>query len=436
MGGFGPLGRLARATGGAATGSDQYYVFCYFGGGWDILLSLDPRDPLLFHEGNVKNTLIQPGYEFIEDFDTTLLQGPGDYMLGPFMGELAQHLDKLAIVRGMSMETLTHAVGRRRFITGKPPAGLSARGSSGATWLASALGSEHAIPNLAMRVETYNADQPNYATGLSVSTVDDLLRALRPSDPALSQIERQQVDELLSNMAACPNALRSPFWQSSEESRIRSQDMVAAQLDSLFDFMANTDEMGELRDHYDIANANDARSSARAQAAVAAQALKGGVSRVVSVQLTGNLDTHFEEWATDQGPRQMEGFDAVARLVEDLGSSQYKDTSETWLDHTTIIGFSEFCRGALMNSRGGRDHSLTNACFLIGGNVQGGQVIGRSSDVGMAPTPTNLTTGQWDLEFGEVIRPEHVLRTLMVDAGIEEDDADLRVDPITALLKP
>ena len=45
---------------------------------------------------------------------------------------------KICVVRGMSMETLTHEAGRRRFITGKPPSGLLARGSSGATWLACA----------------------------------------------------------------------------------------------------------------------------------------------------------------------------------------------------------------------------------------------------------------------------------------------------------
>ena len=47
FGGFSSLARLARAD----TLQDRYYVFCYFSGGWDILLGLDPRDPQQFNNG-------------------------------------------------------------------------------------------------------------------------------------------------------------------------------------------------------------------------------------------------------------------------------------------------------------------------------------------------------------------------------------------------
>ena len=434
FGGMKPLGWLANATGVQGLTEDRYFVFCYCGGGWDVLLSLDPRDPQFFHAGNVKNTFIDPGYERIEDYDTTLIPVGSDRYLGPFMGDLVDHFDKMTIVRGMSMDTLTHEVGRRRFLTGKPPAGLLARGSSAATWLASALGADNPIPNLAMRVESYNVDQPNYASGLKVSQVEDLVRALAPDGVQLSNVARQQVNALLEQTAQCPEAKLSPFWQRSEESRVRAGEMVEQQLDALFDFMAPTNEMTDLRAHYGITNSNSLRNSPGAQAALAAQALKGGVSRVVSVQLTSNLDTHYEEWAEDQGPRQMEAFNAISRLMEDLEASPYGDTGNSWLDHTTIVVFSEFQRGALINAGGGRDHSLTNGCILAGAGIEGGQIIGRSSDIGMEPTPMNLTTGQWD-PGGEIIKPEHIIQTLMTDVGIEGDPADLRVDPIGALLK-
>ena len=94
-------------------------------------------------------------------------------------------------------------------------------------------------------------------------------------------------------------------------------------------------------------------------------------------------------------------------------------------DHTVIVGFSEFSRTPLINVRGGRDHSLTNACFVAGGNIRGNQVIGASSDLALQPTKTNLVTGLPDLG-GEVIRPEHVLQTLFDEVGIGEKP-DLRV---------
>ena len=44
---------------------------------------------------------------------------------GPYLGDLLGHASKLAVVRGISMDTLTHEVGRRRFLTG----GFQASGS-------------------------------------------------------------------------------------------------------------------------------------------------------------------------------------------------------------------------------------------------------------------------------------------------------------------
>ena len=44
MGGLSPILRLAQASEGAAAvgEKDRYYIFCYFGGGWDVLVTLTP----------------------------------------------------------------------------------------------------------------------------------------------------------------------------------------------------------------------------------------------------------------------------------------------------------------------------------------------------------------------------------------------------------
>jgi hypothetical protein len=430
LGGLGPLQRLARAAEGTVA-DDHYYIFCYFNGGWDILLGLDPRDPTAFHSENIQNTLIYPGYELLEVTDGQLVQA-GDITFGPAIGGLAAHADKLSIVRGMSMDTLTHSAGMRRFLTGKPPSGLQARGSSAATWFASLLGEGDPIPNLAVRVESYNDSLPSYASGLSVTSVGDLIRALQASGKQITQIERQQIDELLSQQTQCPGALVSPFLQNTEVARRRAHEMVSKQLDTLFDFM--DDEWAPLRELYGIQNATQAQSSPQAQAALASQAIKGGVSRVVSIEVTRGLDTHYDDWLDNQPELQMQGFDVVASLLTDLASSEYKGTSDSWLDHTTIVGFSEFSRTAMINDFSGRDHSLTNACFLAGAGIKGGQVLGRSSNVGMMPVPLDLMTGADD-PAGDIVRPEHIIQALFHDIGVTDDPADLRVEPLMPLLK-
>jgi hypothetical protein len=401
---------------------DRYYIFCYFPGGWDILLSLDPRDPSRFTNGNLRSTQIQPGYELLQGNNAQLIQS-GGITWGPHIGELARHTDKVTVVRGMSMETLTHEVGRRRFITGKAPSGLQARGSSAATWLASHYGGSEAIPNLSVQVETYNRGLPNYATGLAVNSVSDLLRALRPADPSLAARLVQQIGGRLTDAALCPRGAQSSLWTNAEASRKKAQDMVTGGLSSAFDFRANSPAMQLIRDHYGF-NRNQTNTP-EVQGAMAVQAITSGISRCASISVCPGLDTHFDDWQTDQGPRQEVGFRVVSRMVEDLAQRPYGDTGESWLDRTVIVGFSEFSRTPMLNTRGGRDHALTNACFLMGGKVRGGQVIGASSDVGMMPTTTNLLTGRPDPE-GEVILPEHVLQTLFDEVGIGSAP-DLRV---------
>ncbi|MFT7582202.1 MAG: hypothetical protein ACI9MR_003884 [Myxococcota bacterium] len=457
VGGGDLMSQLARAAAAPNTGAfpDRNYIFVYFSGGWDVLLSLDPRNPQVFSNANMATTRIQTGYELLNGVDTPYVDalGDGSMWVGPYMGELQAHADKLAIVRGMSMDTLTHETGRRRFLTGRPPSGLKARGSSTDTWLAASLGEDSPVPNLSIRVESYNVgDLPNYSTALKTAGLDDLLRVLEPAGPQLGDLQERQLDELLRKAVECPNAAQSDLWQRAELSRAKARQMVERRLFGYFDFRSNASDIVSLRERYAIPNTGaTALASSASMAAMAATAVMNGISKVVSIRINSrSLDTHFSNWSTDQGVIQREGFDAVARMISHLESEPHPDGSgDSWLDRTTIVGFSEFSRTPLLNNNMGRDHWLGNACFLAGGGVTGGQVIGGSSNVGMNPLPADLETGEacardadmavpCDEELGriEVVRPEHILQALYEEVGILEDAPDLRVKPLNALMRP
>jgi len=449
--GWNPLMRLALANeahcvscvGAPIEAHEHYFVFVYFSGAWDLMLSLDPRDENGdYNEGNVSTTLTQPGYKMLEDpsndgqlYNVIRADGLQD-KLGPFMGDLLGHFNKLAIVRGMSSETLTHEAGRRRFLTGKPPTGLAARGSSTATWLASKLGKEQVIPNLSMRTETYNVELPNYASGLKVNSIQDLIRVLSASGPTLSPAVNTHLSALMTHDSQCPVALRSQMLQDAAAARLKATQMVAGGLDGLFDFRQNNAFGESIRAQFGIANTNaSATTSVEARTAAAAIALTEGIARVVSFQANDiSLDTHYDDWLSDQGPIQERGFNAVASLIDYLSCKQYKNTGSCWLDHTTIVGFSEFGRTAMINSNNGRDHSLTNACFLAGAGVKGGTIVGESSAIGMMPTRTDLLSGV-PSPGGEIVKPEHVLQGLFHLAGETGDPADMRVSPLAAIFK-
>lgn len=439
FGALGPLGRLAHAE----IAKDRHYVLVYFAGGWDILLSLDPRDPATFTNGNLNATRIQPGYELLRSnaVSTTrypysvaqsgpLRRAKTGVTFGPHIGDLFQHADKLCVVRGLSMDTLTHDAGRRRFLTGKPPSGVQARGSSATSWLASRLGQDDPIPNLAVRVESFNVELPDYSTAVLVDSVPDLLTALRPGTPALGPDLERQLDAFLRGAASCSSARRSATWRSAETSRVRARNLTAAQLDTRFDFSANTPEMVKLRSQYGIGSD---LSAPEAQAAMAGRAITSGISRVAAyVANAESLDTHYQNWATNQGATQERGFNTIARLIEDLAATEYKGSGSSWLDHTTIVAFSEFSRTAMLNDSTGRDHALTNCCLLAGAGVKGGTVVGASSDVGMTPQAIDLGSGALD-PGGEVVHPEHIWQALFSEVGLTTEP-DLRVAPLRAIL--
>lgn len=441
---WGSLAHAAQPAAPTATVKDRYYLFVYFAGGWDVLLSTDPRDPVQFNEGNAAKTQILPGYDKLK-VGTAASNQPqlvatsdgGTTLLGPYFGQMIGQFKKnrVALVRGMSMDTVTHEVGRRRYLTGKPPSGLLARGSSGATWLATLLGAEALVPNLAVRCESYNVDQPNFATGMKVSSVGDLTRALKASVSGLNAKNQQLIDAFLAQEAACPAAAGRGTWSTAEASRLKARQMAAAGLDKLFDFQAKTPAMEQLRGYYGIPTSDVALAGLPAQAAMAVTALTGGLSRVVSVTLTDSLDTHFEDWTTAQGPRQQAGFDLVAKMIDDLAARPFAgQPGSSWLDHTTVVCFSEFSRSPTLNANSGRDHHLSNVCVLAGAGIQGGRVIGASSDVAMAPQPVHLQTGKVDAG-GEILKPEHIYMALLSQLGVQGDPYDLRVDPLKALLK-
>lgn len=423
------FGRLAHAAG----ESDHYFVFCYFEGGWDLLLGLDPRDPADFPDGAVRETGIQPAYGLLPAQYSRRPIDAGPFRLGPCVGELAPMADMFSVVRGIDMSTLTHEVGRRYFITGRRPSGLTARGSSVATLATGAVGPDRPVPHLTHLVEAYNADQPPFAGALPVAAVDHLQYILQENLGIPTDIPANVRGALGAYWSRNPEACTPGAGAGAGElagiyrdNRARARAVVVEELHRSFQF--NAAENAAVRQRYGFAQGQQETPYGRA--ALAAQALKTGLSRVVSVALSTGLDTHDNTWAQQHSVNLQAGFDALARLLNDLAESEAPGGG-SFLDKTTVVAFSEFGRTPRLNERNGRDHHLANCALIAGAGVRGGQVIGRSSDRGMGPETVDLATGLPDPE-GDALKPEHVLATVLSAGGV--DPAPLRVGPVPALL--
>ncbi len=430
-----PLWVPSRALAQAGIDPHRRFVFAYFEGAWDIQLGPDPRDPALFPDSARDTTRIELGWSRLAPSYRSLVTR-SNMSFGPAIGRTAEHHDVLCAVRGMTMETLTHPVGARYFLTGKTPAGLNARGSSAGSTVVDQLAAvgpvTEPIPNLHVDTEAYYegsqaAARPYHAgagsvyalvnaftSGIGDALPDLVLATLRGTAGA------SLLDAYRASAPTCDPAGLSARGAHRElrDAQAKVSEMLRGSLGQAFDFQnVARPEMAALNARYGSARLGSSGTAA----AVAYQALRYGISRAVTVRLQRDLDTHTARWATDQPALLNEAFDALGTLLTDLRTTAHP-AGGTLLDHTTVLAFSEFSRTPYLNAAGGRDHSLTNACLLAGAGVPRGRVVGASSDIGMEPQPIDPVTGAVRLDAaGRMVRPTEVLASVLQSAGYDTD---------------
>ena len=186
---------VARA---ADPGKTPLLVFALFAGGWDTLITLDPRDHRDFNDPAREDTSIVTGYNMMANMDdevageldksggSGLVKPDGSNItFGPAIGEIQKHFSKLTIVRGINMGTLDHGVGIRYFNTGKVPRGINASGSTLTTVLAHRHldRAQTLLPQLRIgRTPTFNEGLSPKASATSVDRYSNLAPLLRAVD--------------------------------------------------------------------------------------------------------------------------------------------------------------------------------------------------------------------------------------------------------------
>ncbi len=130
-------------------------------------------------------------------------------------------------------------------------------------------------------------------------------------------------------------------------------------------------------------NGEDAKTIARygdtdfGRGALLARRLVETGVRFVQVN-RGGFDTHNNNFPAMQNHGDIMD-PALASLVEDLAASGK-------LEKTMVIVLSEFGRTPRINNNAGRDHhARCFSCFMAGGGIKGGQVIGKSDEDAIMP---------------------------------------------------
>ena len=423
---IGGFANLARASQTRVLDPDRYFVFVVFGGAWDPILALDPRDPAVFTNDVLPETQIQTGYELLELGSDPRVVTP-EMTFGPYIGDLAQLSNQLVLVRGMSMSSVGHSSATKHALTARVPTGEAVRGSSVSTLMSALLGEHDDIPNLVIGSSSYNISHPLWASGFESATVGDFHAALSDSEVALNDAQKDALYQFFERERHRTN---SSQLQAMYANRDAAQLLLESQISSLFDL--NNPDLIPLKQHFGVGDSERGRETENAL--LAYQALTNGISRCVTYKAATGLDSHGgDDWKDRHGPRLQNGFNSVAALANLLEDTPHP-SGGSWLSRTTIWCMSEFQRNPMMNNSMGRDHYITNSALLLGGGLPGGTVIGGTSDYKMKSQKVNLQTGLVDPENGSYISHEHIARTLLYRTGVEEDLGDYREPPIQALL--
>ncbi len=382
-----------RALADEPTAPDEFFVLVHASGGWDVTLSLDPRNEAV-------GLIDPPSSEWVDtatlrhwrdaplDGDTTtfeMLRPRGTSLrLGPAVGNLLDIADRITVINGLAMNTVSHPDGTFFVSTGRHLAGGRPVGPSVDTVLANEFGRTQLFPSVSVQFPSayVGGGLDPRAAPLKMASVDTVSRVLSRSNANTTAADREAVTAMLS-LESRDLLAREYHREVMEGFSLQFgslQQMLRSNLQAVFQTTA-------LRTAQPSFNYT-ARFQSRAatNAAFAVEAMKRNVVRCVSFSM-GGFDTHNANYRL-QGLVQQECFDAITALVRALDAAPHPTrTGRRLSDHTHILVVSDFCRTPQINTTGGRDHYPNGSALVISPRFRGGVSYGESDPGQLLPRP-------------------------------------------------
>ena len=374
-----------------AAPADQFFIFIHASGGWDVTLWADPRnerkglvEPASTDNTDTNGLLHWKGVALDGDTETfaPLTASNTKLVLGPGIGALWDLRDRLTVINGLAMNTVSHPDGTVFSATGRHLAGGRAPASSIDVAVANELGTQQLLPAVAIQFPSSFVGErlDRRAIPLRVSSASTIAKSLSRSNAYFATDDRAQISALLSAEAETL-AGRSVFPETYQ--RIASQQdaqprMIGGELEQAFTQKA-------LQDAYP---GFDYKSKSQAGGALSAaftvEAMKRNLVRSVGFAL-GGLDTHNQNYK-QHARIQQELFGVIASLLGVLDQTPHPTKQGAKLaDHTHILVVSDFCRTPQINLSGGRDHYPNNSALVISPKFRGGISFGKTDPEQVLP---------------------------------------------------
>lgn len=428
----GPLVR-AFAEGQA---SDEFFIFIHASGGWDVTVWSDPRNEVkglvapatdgIIETSGLKHWKGVPLGDGSGDATFELVKG-GNLVFGPAIGDLLDFADRMTLINGIEMNTVSHPDGTVFSATGRHLAGGRASQPSVDTILANELGTDRTLPLVSVKFPSWyvGKDLDPRALPVRIASVGTVSKSLTRSQSYDSDKQREAVTTLLSDEAKeladlshIPDTLAAMHLQFET-----LKEMLGAKVQSAF----NTSALAMAQPQF---NFNMPFQKANAyNAAFAVEAMKQNLVRCVSFAL-GGIDTHNTNYLNHPLMLQ-EIFDIIAGLVKGLDAAPHPTLSGQKLaDHTHILVISDFCRTPQVNVAGGRDHYPNNSAIVISPRFVGNRTYGKTDVEQLLPA----VAGKF-LDGDRPVTPPDILATFLHGMGVDERAYLREGEVITELLK-
>jgi hypothetical protein len=352
---------------------EQYFIFVHAAGGWDVTLWADPRNERkgLIEPASTDNTDIAPLTRWKPaaldgDSETFEILAPSDVPMrfGPGIGDLYDLRDRLTIVNGLAMNTVSHPDGTCFSATGRHLAGGRAPASSVDVAIANELGTGQLLPDVSIQFPSaYVGDSlDRRAIPLRVANAATIARSLARSGAYFTDDDRADITALLTDEAHAL-AGRSTFPETYER--------IAAQQSALPELLDD-----KLQAAFTPKALQAAYPGVPLQAAFAVDAIKRNLVRCAGIAI-GGLDTHNQNYKNHARTLQ-ELFGTIATIVKLLDAARLSD-------RTHILVFSDFCRTPQINLAGGRDHYPNNSALVISPRFRRGRTFGATDPEQLLP---------------------------------------------------
>jgi len=424
-------GPLLRAFADSPATSNEFFIFIMATGGWDVTLWSDPRNEVkgLVDPASTDNTdpVLIPNPELwtskaidanTDTFELVKPKGNSPMVFGPGIGRLVDHYDRLCLINGLAMNTVSHPDGRAFSATGRHLAGGHPAASSIDTMIANEFGVDQLLPNVSLLFpSSYVGTQLDpRASPILVDGVGTLSKSLTRAALFDTQAERDLVNAALieeaKDLAAISNDPSAMNAMALQYGALKS--MLSPAVQPTF----STSQLTMLHPEFFTWPGTykpkfQSEAAINAAFAVQAMSLNPPLVRCVSFALQG-FDTHNSNYKQHLAALQ-EGMFIIANLIEVLDKTPHPlIASDKLSDHTHILVVSDFCRTPQINLAGGRDHYPNNSAIVISPKFKRNFVYGASDVDQVLPTDLpGFTDGP------RPIGPPDLLSTFVSAFGID-----------------